>query len=382
MRLVLRPVDTFVFRNHKSFMAGVDTSVSGFFPPRPGTVYGALRSGYIHQHSDFETFAQGTDSQLRYWMGSPDVVGEFSLKGVFWQDDEDVVLPLPLDCQVVAEDGGEQALPLALTWETESTGWGSDWQEYRLYGRVFKKSNSPAQGFVYRRDLERTLTTELSSISVYRQNKWLTKEPRVGIARDTVSRQAKEGMFYSMELLRFHSTHVTEPPAMVCYSRKAPDFSAVKYISLGGKQKPWIVEEYADSDLCSVPPGDIVKAVENTGIARLILLSPAIWSKGSRPGCWDPETDQLNIAGVSYTVLTAAVGRPVVVGGWDIARQRPKPRKFAVPAGSVLYLRVDAGTARHLVENLHMANFSDELAYEGYGLTWIGSATVSEREEM
>ena len=59
--------------------------------------------------------------------------------------------------------------------------------------------------------------------------------------------------------------------------------------SLGGKQKPWIVEEYADSDLCSVPPGDIVKAVENTGIARLILLSPAIWSKGSRPGCWDPK---------------------------------------------------------------------------------------------
>ena len=64
-----------------------------------------------------------------------------SLKGVFWQDDEDVVLPLPLDCQVVAEDGGEQALPLAPTWETKHR-MGFDWQEYRLYGRFSKIKQS------------------------------------------------------------------------------------------------------------------------------------------------------------------------------------------------------------------------------------------------
>ena len=151
---------------------------------------------------------------------------------------------------------------------------GFGWQNTIAVG--FKNQTS-GTGLVYRRF--RANFNNRTILYLHRQNKWLTKEPRVGIARDTVSRQAKEGMFYSMELLRFHSTHVTEPPAMVCYLRKAPDFSAVKYISLGGKQKPWIVEEYADSDLCSVPPGDIVKAVENTGIARLILLSPAIWSR-------------------------------------------------------------------------------------------------------
>ena len=78
MKLVLKPVDTFFFRNHKSMNAGEDSFASGVFPPRPGTVYGALRSAYIHKKSNFSTFAAGTDSELVRWMGTPSRHGEFA----------------------------------------------------------------------------------------------------------------------------------------------------------------------------------------------------------------------------------------------------------------------------------------------------------------
>ena len=62
--ILLRPVDTFFFRDHKPFSMGEVSKATGWFPPRPGTVYGALRSAYIHRHSDFSTFYEGKDPEI------------------------------------------------------------------------------------------------------------------------------------------------------------------------------------------------------------------------------------------------------------------------------------------------------------------------------
>ncbi|MBE3551069.1 MAG: hypothetical protein IMX03_07595 [Brockia lithotrophica] len=60
MRLVLmEPVDTFFFRDHRPFQMGADAAASGMFPPRPGTVYGALRAAYIAYYGGFNQFYRG-----------------------------------------------------------------------------------------------------------------------------------------------------------------------------------------------------------------------------------------------------------------------------------------------------------------------------------
>ena len=49
----LKPVDTFFFKGQQISEAGNDNNMFGIFPPRPNTVYGALRSAYIHEHIPF-----------------------------------------------------------------------------------------------------------------------------------------------------------------------------------------------------------------------------------------------------------------------------------------------------------------------------------------
>ena len=138
MKLSLTPMDTFFFGNHKSFVPGVDHFAEGIFPPRPGTVYGALRSAYIHATSDFNTFVTEEEKELRTWMGSPTEYGKFELSGIFWKDEKDIVLPLPYDHQVIMNnDDTHMAKRLKLVME-KGEGMGLR-NSYRLCG-VTKQS--------------------------------------------------------------------------------------------------------------------------------------------------------------------------------------------------------------------------------------------------
>jgi len=56
----------------------------------------------------------------------------------------------------------------------------------------------------------------------------------------------------------------------------------------------------------------------------LVLTTPAPFSEG-----WKPPT---------VAPIAAAVGGPVALSGWDLARGGPKPTRFAVEAGSVYFL--------------------------------------------
>lgn len=73
----------------------------------------------------------------------------------------------------------------------------------------------------------------------------------------------------------------------------------------------------------------------------LRLLSPAIFVDDLGRPCWLPDLAELQaLLGVD-TALAAAFARPALVTGWHIASNLPKPRDFAVAAGSVFVLRFD-----------------------------------------
>jgi len=67
-----------------------------------------------------------------------------------------------------------------------------------------------------------------------------------------------------------------------------------------------------------------------------------------------------------------------LLGGWDIARNAPKARMQAIPAGSVLYLKVAKEQVRKLVMAVKDAVLSDELGYEGYGWAVCGAGVYKE----
>ena len=79
---------------------------------------------------------------------------------------------------------------------------------------------------------------------------------------------------------------------------------------------------------------------------RIILATPGIFASTTGEPGWLPpgvEKDKdrflLRQAGLTAELVAAAVGRPQVVSGWDLAKGGPKPALRAVPAGSVYWFR-------------------------------------------
>lgn len=82
-----------------------------------------------------------------------------------------------------------------------------------------------------------------------------------------------------------------------------------------------------------------------------------------------------NAAPISLKLTTAAVGKPIPVGGWDMKKGKAKPTYRAVPAGSVYYFELkDKNRIDDLIAAFHYQNISDERSEEGFGLALIGVA--------
>ncbi|MEZ0348117.1 MAG: type III-B CRISPR module-associated protein Cmr3 [Thermus sp.] len=103
--------------------------------------------------------------------------------------------------------------------------------------------------------------------------------------------------------------------------------------------------------------------------ARVVLLTPGFFR-----GAYLPEGK----AFFGAEAVAAVVGRPVVVSGFDLAKERPKPSRRAVPAGSVYFLRLPEawgeGEVRAFAERVWMQNLSeeDQDRKDGYGLAALG----------
>jgi len=77
------------------------------------------------------------------------------------------------------------------------------------------------------------------------------------------------------------------------------------------------------------------------------LLAPGIFVDELGRPSWLPDIAELSaILGVPVA-FDAVFARPTVVSGWHAASNLPKPRDFAVAAGSVFVLRFDAGLPDH-----------------------------------
>jgi CRISPR-associated protein Cmr3 len=281
-QLFMQPVDTFFFRNQKDFTPGVNSMAASVFPPRPGTVYGALRSAYINQYSTFEQFRTGCEGQVKEWMGTPVEPGRFRLRGCFLHDQQQPILPLPLDYQVVETEhtgeAAEIAYPLKLTLDVVPA---SDGRQYRLYGVRDEKSGSSAGAYLPLSDWKKALL-EPSSVHIYRSSHWMIQEDKLGIARDWATRTAREGMLYQIKTNRFiEAKEPARSPGLLAVCTDAPDFSEISLVRLGGRNRPWALKSIPDEFGMFKAKEErlIEERIASSQIARLILLTPAIWRK-------------------------------------------------------------------------------------------------------
>jgi CRISPR-associated protein Cmr3 len=148
-------------------------------------------------------------------------------------------------------------------------------------------------------------------------------------------------------------------------------------------------------------PQPILRSIVETRRARLVLLTPAAFTRGALPG-WHrqaiPDTNEVRVR-----VRCACVGRAEVVSGWDLraqnpgqgARGRAKPTRRLAPAGSVYFVELEGGDEAALAawcRAVWFESISDvwtraggeedrQARRDGFGLCALGTWTDPVRKE-
>jgi CRISPR-associated protein (Cas_Cmr3) len=123
-------------------------------------------------------------------------------------------------------------------------------------------------------------------------------------------------------------------------------------------------------------------------LLKWVLVTPAIFAHGSLPGwCWN-QTDgrppgevrlgasrrkrnRVALPGRARLV-SACLGKPRTVSGWDVVDGCAKPTMLAVPEGSVYYFLCQNGeTAAELARKLHWQPRSDFYGEKGCGYGFV-----------
>lgn len=356
----LIPGDTFYFKGHGLSDAGTDDRMVAVFPPRPNTIYGALRAAYIHQHRTFASFYAESDETLKKWMGTPDRTGAFSIHGVFLKQKGQLQLPLPLDYQVVKQHDDFIAHPLKLK-KRDFTS--SATSHYWLQAPVRKKSESAAGKWVSLENWKKANRSKEPIQSIRSMSDYVESYPKLGIQIDSFYGKAKESYLYRLQMMQ-----LKDETAMTVYTSCAPTFQEVSFARIGGENRPWRVIEKEVGSFSfwnEEEKKEIQNAIATKQMARVILLTPAIFNE-----TFSQETLTLDET-LEVDVLTRVIGRQEIFGGWDIAKNRPKVRQSLIPAGSVFYIKVEEEQIERLLELAGGFHIPSEKTNEGFGYAVI-----------
>ncbi len=346
--LVLEPLDTAFFRGGRPFGAGLPGESS---LPGPQTLAGALRTLLLHREgADFRalrgtrTLAEGFRAAGAPWLA------EVSFRGPWPAEQREGKLfpltPAPANIRIKETNNGllvslyrplRRALPgwrppletLCPLWPKDGVRFKERPQWLTFEGLAAWLHDEPMHQEHFRK------SADLFGL-----------EERTGIAIEPTKWTAAEGMIYTARHLRLK-------PGLVFYAEadlpgdKVAHFAEPQLCAWGGEGRRAIVRKVEAVCWPRVEAGER---------ASLLLLTPAFFHHGWRPGRLDPSC-----------LRAAAVAGPYATSGWDLARGGPKPTRFGVGPGSVYFIEGPSPGGSTLAEDA-------EDAALGYGFfvkgTW------------
>ncbi len=229
---------------------------------------------------------------------------------------------------------------------------------------VMVKVSRQAPAFWTWRELERWL---MQPVDVFQEEKPggfgllpLTRDRRVHVAIDPERRTADDGRLFMSEGLCFRRRDGATALAFVC---ERPGLEG-GVATLGGERR--LVNLRSSEAALPAFSEALVERITETRRARVLLLTPGIFAAGYAP---------THIGGAE--VSAAAVGRPLSISGWDVAKGRPKPSRRAAPAGSVYWVDLPAALdPRQWLEGIWLRAIADEPQdqRDGFALSLVGVA--------
>lgn len=359
MNIRIRPLDTFFFRDGKPFSSGQETWADGVFPPSPSTLYGALRAIYFSHHPDkFEQANTDKDPTLN-----------LKIKGIFLEIDEQLYLPLPSDC-VVTKEGNEHLLELV------QNNHISNKRILRFITTITPEEIIKDNGnnvLVQKISYQRYLNGEKISKEHFKPHKdYLQSEPRIAFKKDDATGTIGEESLRRAGAQRFNEKDKEKMNILIDVDFEESEVFQQGFMKLGGEGRTAYYET-VDRNTAIRPP-----EIEN-GYFKICLVTPALFKQGWLPD-WINKELEGNLGNLKLRLLTAVVGKPILIGGFDMKKNKPKPMYKAVPAGSIYYFELLEGNMEEVFKIFHQQAISEILdssnsiktAHQGFGITYVG----------
>lgn len=207
----------------------------------------------------------------------------------------------------------------------------------------------------------------------------LVDERRVHVSIAAETGTAKDGALFATTGLRltWRATGSTRRlgVAFGCASAVFAEKAGRRPVLLGGEQRLSRLTALADG--WPLPDEAGWRALAGARRLRVMLWTPAIFDAGYRPS----EARLAAVFGEGARLVAAAVDRPQVVSGFDLARAKAaggrgaeKPVRRAAPAGSVYWVDVPDGLTRARLEDAWMASLCDAAQdrLDGFGRIVLG----------
>jgi len=334
--MFLSPVDTLYLRSNKLFGDPGDYAMAQM-PPWPSVAAGAIRSRMLVDRGiNPAAFASGNalvPDDLAAVLGTPTEPGSFRLAhfGLAKQVEDHIEPLLPLPSDVVLFKNDNDTLDV-IRLEPQPLPDGVMAAAVTPYVPVLKtaKQRKPVQDY----------WLNGSGLAAYMQGEALQPDhlieteglwkvdPRLGIALDADRRTAAVGKIYTTDAIDMH-----------------PDVGFIVMIEGAEELLPTdgLLRFGGDGRAAEIKPCDYSwpqtdwQQLEQSRCFRLVLTSPGIFGNGWALSGMQPN-GRWHCGTGSARLVSAAVSRPEVISGWDIAAHQPKPAQCVAPTGSVYWL--------------------------------------------
>lgn len=353
MRIKIDALDTLFFRDGKPFTMGGDTWGSGIFPPYPSMVYGALRSLYFSYNISELKNATSIDET-----NSNDPTKNLTIKGFYLQRTDDLIFPVPMDC--VAEKNAKEKNKLLILKHEKAQCISNCKTPIVLCSDKRQQIENIEDGWIDSATLGDYLNGNYGSMYYLKLSDFVLSEAKIGIGRNDKTHTAEDSMLYRAGMKRLKDISIV----VDIEGLDIPDSGVMK---IGGEGRP---VSFKTGEALPVP-----HSVLTSNKIKLYLATPAIFQNGWLPGTIDGESLVGEINGIGLKLITAAIGRPLYIGGFDI-KKGPKPMKRAVPAGSVYYFEVQGQySSEQIIEAFHNKAISDDAVnrQQGFGIVYLGA---------
>ncbi len=393
-------IDSWFFRESRSMDGSGASILSSLFPPPSKTLLGAIRSQIGHQyHLENNTcwgnFKDGDD--LSKIIGYADRCDPLKVFGTFLWNAEEKQLYFPCPMNVLKE---------------KSKGYGfftlgepvvCDMGNVRLPSLNFAKGQKAMEAVWIGADQMDKVLKGIPPEKVVAARDMIVSDPRLGIARDNRTRMIQKSNLYQTSHIRMKKEWFLYM-GMGGISQDAQRYVPTgNMIRLGGEARMAYVSQ-APEELCpclKLPAAPQPQETTRCLVLSLVTPLPVFSSDDKSPplpgrnfaagkdkeneSFWQGRVagDGQDNAGTEVKVVSAVVGKPERVGGWDVRHHCSLPVRSFIPAGSCWYLDVEnQQQAKKVVNALHgsyLTTGNDRAL--GYGQVLVGLAPEPETDE-